>query len=143
MIRPSEHCIILLRNAQASPSSGYARKIPDGRSAYIIEVPCFIVVAEHAISGTADLSGDVAQVRRKTLPLRRNRGTRFARVTFCQSGYEQPFAFFKSRWLKPDGQKIVEFDRSDQLQLHRLLLRSSCLGCQAKLSTKCAGKCLM
>src|SRR5205807_7913005 len=85
VITMRKHRISLFRNAQTAQLRGDLGKIGHLNTADVFRVASIVALAEYAIGRLADLSGDMAQVRSKSLPLRGNARTGVRVVAFTQS----------------------------------------------------------
>src|SRR5579872_5666613 len=75
MAAVGKHSVLLFRYTQSGVLVWQSRKIGDLNTADIFHISRVVTVAKNAVGGLADLSRDMTQMRRETLPLRRNSGT--------------------------------------------------------------------
>src|SRR5207249_10780123 len=87
-------------NADAAEVGGKAGEVGHLDAADVFRVAGVVAVANHAIGGAANLSGDVAEVRRKSLPLGRNVRGSFGGVALTQSRNKQCLEVLETRWFE-------------------------------------------
>ena len=95
-----KHRVPVFGNAQAAEFRGKPREVGHFDAADVFRIAGIVAIANHAIGGPANLSWDMAQVRRKSLPLRGNVRAGFGRVALAQSRNEECVEVLKTRWFQ-------------------------------------------
>src|SRR5260221_9644217 len=133
MTAMGEHYVSLLGDADAAQLAGKSGKARDFNAGDILEVAGAVAVAGHAIGRSADLSGNVADIRSETLPLGGNALVRLEGVALAEPRDQQGPAVVETWRLEFHGEGLVHDDR-----LHELVVVDAAPGahgfrCQAEL----------
>ena len=138
-----EDRVPLGRNSYASEFGGSGGKVAYFDTADVIEVAGVVSVASDTVCNHADLTWHVTEARQEALPLRRYRGTAFARVALADTNDQQWFAIFETRRIKNGGCVLVHANGLHEFKVVDVALCANLFGCDPKLIAKRPRKCLM